>query len=234
MNTKVEEALKQEISYLNSASFELLERYKAQLKSYNSHTNVTALKEDDEIDEKHYFDSIILSKWMKESGKKVIDIGSGAGFPGLALAICQEENDFVLVESISKKTRLLESVSTDLELSNVEIFSNRAEELIRQKNWYEHFDFGVCRAVASLNVMLELVAPYLKVGGRLLAQKVNYEEEVAAASHALSELGCEIVEIDEYVLPISNQRRYVLVIEKKRSSDAKYPRVSKQIIKKPL
>ncbi|MCX5773844.1 MAG: 16S rRNA (guanine(527)-N(7))-methyltransferase RsmG [Fusobacteria bacterium] len=234
MNSLVVETLQMQFKAFNLDVLTKMEIYKSELKEYNSHTNVTALIHDDEIDEKHYFDSLILNRFMSESGQRVIDIGSGAGFPGLVLGILQKENYFVLVESIAKKTRFLAQITSKLELPNIEIYSKRAEELIKEKNWHETFDFGVCRAVASLNVMLELVIPYLKVGGKLLAQKVNYEDEVKLAENALKELGCEIIEVEEYILPITNQKRFVLIIEKKSETSKKYPRTVKQIIKKPL
>ena len=124
--------------------------------------------------EKHFIDSLFLAKIIKEEEKKIIDVGTGAGFPGLVLAIYYPEKEFLLVDSVRKKIEFINEVIEKLKLENVKTSSERAEELIKKRR--ESFDTALCRGVANLRIILEYMIPFLKVNGRFLPQKLNLNE----------------------------------------------------------
>ena len=123
-------------------------RYLQLLLEYNSHTNITAIREEKAIIEKHFLDSLLLQSLLKEEDKSLIDIGTGAGFPGMMLAIFNEDKNFTLLDSVRKKTDFLELVKNDLDLKNVEVINGRAEEIIKDRR--EKYDVGLCRGVSDL------------------------------------------------------------------------------------
>lgn len=210
---------------------EKLEKYLELLIEKNKVMNLTAIREKEEIIDKHFYDSMLLNDLLKEDDEKIIDIGTGAGFPGLVLAVLNEDKKFLLVDSVKKKIDFINEVIESLELKNVETSSERAEELI--KNMREKFDVGLCRGVANLAVILEYEIPFLKVNGRFLAQKQNICE-VEQARNALSILKSEIKAIHKFNLPLSKDERVVIEIQKKGKTDKKYPRKVGIPKKKPL
>ena len=153
-----------------------LMEYLKLLIEYNSHTNLTAIRDEEGIIEKHFLDSLLVMKYMGITEGKVIDIGTGAGFPGMVLAICNPEIKFTLIDSVGKKINFLKKVIEKLGLSNVEAINIRAEEFINEKN-RETYDIGLCRGVSKLNIILEYVIPFLKVKGRFLPQKMEGTNE---------------------------------------------------------
>lgn len=200
---------------------EKLLKYLDLLIEKNKVMNLTAIRERDDIIDKHFYDSILLNDLIKKEDKYIIDIGTGAGFPGLVLAILNEDKNFLLVDSVKKKIDFINDVIEKLELKNVKTSTKRAEELI--KNMREKFDVGLCRGVASLPIILEYEIPFLKVGGRFLAQKQN-DEEIKLAKNALNLLKAKVNKIHNFNLPISNDKRIVIEIEKIDKTPIKYPR----------
>lgn len=208
--------------------------YFQELLEYNKHTNLTAIRDEKDALEKHFLDSLLLQNiLLKKNPKKVIDIGTGAGFPGMVLAIFNPDIEFTLMDSVGKKTKFLEIVKEKLNLQNVQIINSRAEDYINTEN-RESYDVGLCRGVNRLNVILEYIIPFLKVGGYLLAQKMENTGEEKEAETALSILNSELVKIDELELPNYKDKRLVVEIRKNGETDLKYPRRSGMALKKPL
>ena len=207
-------------------------KYLEILLDYNSHTNLTAIREKKAIIEKHFLDSLLLQNLLKEEEKTLIDIGTGAGFPGMMLAIFNRDKKFTLLDSVRKKTDFLELVKTELNLKNVEIINGRAEEIIKDRR--EKYDVGLCRGVSNLSVILEYEIPFLKVNGRFLPQKMVGTDEVENSSNALKILNSKIVKEYEFKLPFSNEDRLVIEILKTNKTDKKYPRKIGIPLKKPL
>jgi len=215
---------------------EQLLRFMALLTAYNSHTNVTAIREEGAILEKHILDSLLLQGLISgenqdNSPRRAIDIGTGAGFPGMILAIWNPHIHFTLLDSVGKKTRFLQEVKEALSLANTEIVTARAEDLIEGRR--ETYDFAFCRAVARLPVIIEYALPFLKTGGRFFPQKSD-ESEAEGAKRALSELKAEITGIRRMTLPFSQEKRVVIEIKKNAVSAKKYPRKAGTPQKNPL
>ena len=207
-------------------------KYLEILLDYNSHTNLTAIREEKAIIEKHFLDSLLLQNLLKDKDKTLIDIGTGAGFPGMMLAIFNENKNFTLLDSVRKKTDFLELVKTELDLKNIEIINGRAEEIIKDRR--EKYDVGLCRGVSNLSVILEYEIPFLKVNGRFLPQKMVETDEVKNSSNALKVLNSKILKEYEFKLPFSNEDRLVIEILKTKKTDEKYPRKTGIALKKPL
>lgn len=207
-------------------------KYLKLLEDYNSHTNITAIREDKQIIEKHFVDSLFLNNLLKSTDKNVIDIGTGAGFPGMMLAIFNSQINFTLLDSVRKKTKFLEIVKDELKLSNVEIITGRAEEIINTKR--ETYDVGLCRGVSNLSVILEYEIPFLKIGGRFLPQKMVGTDEIKNADEALKILNSKIMAEYEFILPYSKEKRLVIEIKKLEKTDKKYPRKTGVPLKNPL
>ncbi|MCQ8212519.1 16S rRNA (guanine(527)-N(7))-methyltransferase RsmG [Cetobacterium somerae] len=211
-----------------------LVKYLEYLVEYNSHTNLTAIRDTKDAIEKHFLDSLLLQNLIDEKkGKKAIDIGTGAGFPGMVLAIFNPDMEFVLMDSVGKKTVFLQNVKELLNLENVTVINSRAEDYINDSN-RESFDIGLCRGVNKLNVILEYMIPFIKVDGYFLAQKMAGTEEEGEATNALETLGAKIVKIHRYKLPTYGDERLVVEILKEKSTDKKYPRRAGVALKKPL
>ena len=208
-------------------------KYLELLSEYNSHTNLTALRDEKSIIEKHFLDSLLLQNLIKSESKKAIDIGTGAGFPGMVLAIFNPEIEFTLMDSIGKKTKFLELVKENLRLENVNVVTSRAEDYITDEN-RETYDLGLCRGVSKLSTILEYIIPFLKVNGEFLSQKMEGTGEETQAENALNILQSKIVEIYNLQLPFSKDPRVVIRIEKTDFNDKKYPRRAGIPLKRPL
>lgn len=215
----------------NEGKLALLRKYFSLLIEANSKMNLTRITDEGEVYEKHFFDSLRIAKNLDFHGKSIVDIGSGAGFPGIPLAIAFPDSHITLVESSHKKSLFLEEVSEKLSLSNVTVICARAEELIAQR---ESFDLAVSRAVASLPILLELVLPLVKVGGYFVAMKGEKgEEELSLSKRALKLFGGEMEKKDDSPLP-NGDKRLNIYIKKISKTPAKYPRIYANIVKSPL
>lgn len=218
---------------LNSSQKEMLLKYASLLVEENNKYNLTALISDEEIVEKHFYDSLILDKFIKLNEGNVLDIGTGAGFPGIPLAIKYPNTNFYLLEASKKKSNFLDLVVKNLNLFNVKIINERCENL--DKKYFNYFDFIVTRAVSELRIILELAIPFLKVNGYFLPYKgINYKEEVSKANNTLKILNSSLFDTKQYLLPLSKQERYILMIAKTKNIDPKYPRNYNLIKSKPL
>ena len=205
------------------------EKYYQLLNEKNKVMNLTAITDYEGVFIKHFYDSLLLTNITKDFNN-LIDVGSGAGFPGLVLSIYDESQKITLLEPTTKRCKFLESVKEELNLSNVTIINDRAENL---KN--KTYCFATARAVAQVNVLLELVIPLLEVGGLFYCLKgSNYQEELSLAENAIKELNVEIKNIYHFELPNNLGKRVIVVFEKKKRTNPKYPRPYANIVKKPL
>ena len=178
---------------------EKLEKYAQFLIEYNHHTNLTAIKTIDEIYLKHFYDSLTLVKIANLKKGKLLDVGTGAGFPGLVLAIIFPDLEVTLLDSNNKKITFLNECIKKLELKNVQTVYSRAEEYTRCHR--EYFDFVTSRAVAELRILLELNIPALKVNGNFLVMKANVSEELKNSLSTIDKLSCQIIDQKEFELP---------------------------------
>lgn len=215
---------------LTSNQKEQYEEYYKLIYDYNQKMNLTGIDDKVGVYLKHFYDSLLIAPNIPTEKKKVADLGSGAGFPGIVLAIYYPNNKFYLIEPTKKRCDFLEIVINELKLHNVEVINERAEAL--QK---EQYDIVVSRAVASLNILLELSIPILKTNGLLIAQKGKQgKEELKKSKEALKTLKSSLVKAYEEELPFEKSRRYNILIKKDQNTPDKYPRNYGQIKKAPL
>lgn len=210
-----------------------IETYIQELIKYNSHTNLTSIKDYNSILLKHFFDSLTLVKAYDFNREiNLLDIGSGAGFPGLVLKIVFPKINLTLLDSNNKKTKFLDMIVAKLELTNVTVVNERAEIFI--KNHREFYDVVTARAVAHLRIIAELGIPFLKVEGKLLAMKANINQEITESKTTLEYLVSEIMNVVNFNLPIDRSIRNIIIIEKKSKTPTNIPRNFNQILKKTL
>lgn len=230
--------LKHYYDKLNDGQLDKLEAYYNLLKEHSRQYNLTAIKEENEIIIKHYYDSLVFSEVLLiEEGKnmKVLDMGTGAGFPGLVAAIMNESAEFTLVDSVGKKINFIKLVAENLELKNVTALHARSETLGQDPDYRENFDIGIARSVAYLPVLSEYLLPLIKVGGRMIVTKeCPFEEELTASKKALAILGGTLKNISEYELPVYANKRAFLTFKKTTLTPKEYPRREGTPTKKPL
>lgn len=219
---------------LNDENLGKLYRYKNLVLDWNEKINLTAITDDYEFAVKHFIDSLTINKYI-EPNKTIIDIGTGAGFPGIPLKILNKDNRIVLFDSLNKRLKVLDDIIEKIELSNIETLHGRAEETFNNKQHREKYDIAVSRAVAALNVLVELMLPAVKVGGICICMKGNNaEEEIKDAKKAVKELGGEIINIEKLVLPKMNLERNIVIIKKVKQTPNKYPRKPGTPQKEPI
>lgn len=202
--------------------FEKLCNYKDLLIEWNKKFNLTTIINDKDIFLKHFFDSIMITKYAELNNKKICDFGTGAGFPGMVIAILFPKSSVTLLESNKKKTIFLEEVKNNLKLNNVNIINERAE--IYGKTNRELFDIVTCRAVSNLNIILELSISLLKINGLFIPLKASVDEELNESKEKMNKLGYKLIKKNEYLLPIEQSKRTILIFEKIKKTDLKYPR----------
>lgn len=201
---------------------------------WNEKMNLTAITEPEEIILKHFIDSITILKEI-EDGSKVVDVGTGAGFPGIPLSIMNPTLKITLVDSLNKRLIFLEEVVNKLNLKNIEIVHARAEEFGQNKKYRENFDISTSRAVANLSTLSEYLIPLVKVGGKVISMKASEaQDEINEAKKAIEVLGGKIEKIDEFNLPQSDIGRTVILIRKEKQTPNKYPRKAGTPSKEPI
>lgn len=235
IDTLKEEAEKLDIK-LDEKSEDMFLNYKELLKEWNQKINITAITEDVEIDQKHFLDSLtVLGTGLFEGQKKVIDVGTGGGFPGLPIKIVNDELDVTLFDSLNKRIKFLDIVIEELGLEGIRAVHGRAEESARTKEYRENYDICVSRAVAQLNTLVEYCLPFVKPGGHFIAMKgPDVQEEVDEAKNAIDTLGGELEDIQEIKIPGTDIVHSLVIIKKVRNTAKTYPRGGGNPRKNPL
>jgi 16S rRNA (guanine527-N7)-methyltransferase len=211
---------------LSSYQISLLKEYEEQLQIWNQRYNLTAIDETEKIRRKHFLDSFSTLLVLKKTPlKSLIDIGTGAGFPGIPLKILLPDVEILLVDSVGKKTDFCHHIVKHLNLEGVDIIHDRIERLGRDSRFREHFDWAVARAVARLSTLVEYMLPLVKMGGRTLAMKGEQGPfEAQQAGQAISLLGGELEGVRRVTLPGVTEERFLITIHKVATTPTKYPR----------
>jgi 16S rRNA (guanine527-N7)-methyltransferase len=221
---------------LSEAQLSAFATYERELIDWNQRFNLTAITDPKQIRIKHFLDS--LSCWLampQAAAARIIDVGAGAGFPGLPLKILQPEIFLTLVEATAKKASFIEHIVQVLSLQNVNVLAKRAEDAGQMPEHRESFDWAIARALAPMPVLAEYLLPFAKVGGLVLAQKgKDAQVEVNGAKNALEKLGGELKEIIPVDIPGLEEERYLVVLKKIAPTPATYPRRTGMPSKRPL
>jgi len=219
---------------LNDKQLEKFSQYFELLVMWNEKINLTAITKIGDVMEKHFIDSMVVFHLTEiKQFSKIIDVGTGAGFPAVPMKIIREDIDLSLLDALQKRMEFLKELSKQLELP-MEMIHGRAEEVIKHKGMRESFDYAVSRAVAKLNIIVEYVLPYVRVGGQFIAWKgPSGNEELEESKRAIALLGAEISTQKYYELR-SGEKRMLIVMEKVRQTPISYPRKNSIIKSKPL
>lgn len=225
------ELLKDRGIELNDKTIERFKKYAALLKEWNEKMNLTAITEEPEIVEKHFYDCLLPTSHELLDEKLICDLGTGAGFPGMVWAIAYPKSVVTLVDATGKKCQFLNEVMSQLNLTNVIIINSRGEDMKSR----EHFDIVTARAVAPLNVLLEVTVPLVKEKGLMIAMKgAKAQEELQTAKKAIQKLSLKVIRNEEASLPEEESKRYNIFFKKEQKTEKKYPRSWAEIQKKPL
>lgn len=237
--------MEQNIAYMSqqfeSANFTFSEEQKRKFYTFyemliekNKVMNLTGITEFPEVVEKHFLDSIMLGKYISlEQNLRVMDLGTGAGFPGIPLKIAYPDLEITLADSLNKRIRFLDEVIEELQLTGIHTVHGRAEELARNKAYREQYDLCVSRAVANLSTLMEYCVPFVHKGGRFVSYKSGeVEEEVNNASRACGLLGGKVEQI--YRFALKNGGRSFVVVKKEKQTPALYPRKAGTPSRMPL
>lgn len=224
---------------LTPAQLEQFDSYYRELIDWNKRVNLTAITGYEEVQLKHFLDSLtIILAWppqVAEKGFRLIDVGTGAGLPGIPLKIAFPEIKLVLLEATAKKADFLRHIVQKLGLDSVEIVVGRAEDVAHQPRYREKFDLVLSRAVASLPTLVELALPFCAVGGSFIAQKKGaIDEEISRANKAISLLGGSLREVKKVALSSLPNERYLVIIDKLLPTPEQYPRRPGIPAKRPL
>ena len=215
---------------VSDLQYEKFEKYYELLTFYNEKFNITAITDKKEVFIKHFLDSVINLK--KLTGEKLIDVGSGGGFPAIPIKILNSDLQVFLLEATGKKCLFLNEVIKELNLSNAQVINNRAEVLAKDLAFREQFDYCTARAVARLNTLSEYCLPFVKVGGEFIAHKGDAKEEILEAKRAFEILGAKLQNLQEFEL--FGAKRTIITLKKVKSTPEKYPRGNGKERKNPL
>ncbi len=230
----MQEKLKKLEIHFSMEQTEQFFEYMKLLIDWNEKINLTAITEPEEIITKHFIDSLTILKYIKND-YKVVDVGTGAGFPGIPLCIMNPTIKMTLVDSLNKRLIFLQEVVNTLKLKNIEIVHARAEELGQNIKYRETFDIATSRAVANLSTLSEYLIPLVKINGKIISMKAsNAKQEIDEAQNAIQILGGQIESIEEFNLPESDIGRTVIIINKNKPTSKKYPRKAGTPSKEPL
>ncbi|SFE63498.1 16S rRNA (guanine(527)-N(7))-methyltransferase RsmG [Alteribacillus iranensis] len=230
------EWLKKEGITLTEDQMNQFDRYYQLLIEWNNKMNLTSITEEDEVYEKHFYDSLTASfAYSFHDAARVVDIGAGAGFPSLPINICFPHLHIVIIDSLKKRIAFLEELVRELQLKNVTLLHGRAEDYGRDRNHRDSYDVAIARAVARMPVLTELCTPFVKTGGVFLAMKgASGIEEQKEANKAIQALQCKWEEPYASKLPNENSKRYILTVKKMKATPKAYPRKAGTPAKKPI
>ena len=220
---------------LSQNQLEKFDLYKKLLLEWNEKMNLTAITDDEGIAIKHFADSISVLPLIENKNASLIDVGTGAGFPGIPLKIANDGFKVTLLDSLNKRITFLEEVKKELGITNLECIHSRAEDGGRNTDLREKFDYCVSRAVARLSVLSEYCMPFVAVGGYFISLKgPDAAEELTEAQKAISVLGGKVEKVVEITIPESDLKHCAVVIKKIKSTPKAYPRKAGTAAKKPL
>lgn len=220
---------------LNEIQIEQFMDYYKLLVEKNKVMNLTSITEFNDVIRKHFLDSLSIVKVCRISNQKIIDIGTGAGLPGIPLKIAFPNIDIFLMDSLNKRIRFLDEVIDKLQLNKITTIHGRAEDYGRDLSYRESFDICTSRAVANLSTLSEYCIPFVKVGGNFIPYKSgNSAEEISLAERAIGLLGGTIVDTIEFDIPNTDISRSLILIEKTKKTQGKYPRMAGKPSKEPL
>ena len=219
---------------LTEEQIEKFYNYMNLLIEWNKKINLTAIVEPKDIILKHFIDSLTIEKYIKK-GENIIDVGTGAGFPGIPLKIAREDLKITLADSLNKRINFLNEVINKLNLKDIETIHTRAEELGKNKKYREKFDVATSRAVANMSTLSEYLIPFVKVKGRCICMKSSdIDTELENAKKAINILGCKIESKDKFDLPNSDLGRSVIILRKVKNTPSKFPRKAGTPAKEPI
>ncbi|WP_250675176.1 16S rRNA (guanine(527)-N(7))-methyltransferase RsmG [Paraclostridium ghonii] len=211
-------------------------KYREILVEWNQKMNLTGIEEEKEVYIKHFLDSVAVVKegYIKD-GMSIIDVGTGAGFPGLPLRICLENSKVTLLDSLNKRINFLSEVCKNIDIDDVELIHGRAEDFGKDGNYREQYDIATARAVAGLPILMEFCAPFIKVGGYFVCLKgPNADTELEESKKAMELLGLDFVEKIDVELPEIELKHNIVVFKKINNTPAKYPRKAGKPVKSPI
>jgi len=230
MREILEEGFEQLNIKFTEETYHKLKVFTALLLEWNQKMNLTNIVDNKDIAIKHFLDSLTIYNYLNKK-ESLIDVGTGAGFPGIILKIVGYEGKITLLDSLKKRTTFLDEVIKKIELTNIETLHIRAEDGGRNKEYREKYFYATARAVAPLNILCEYCLPFVKKGGIFIAMKGSLEEE---AESAIDKMGGTIVKKQRIILPKSDYHRNLIFIEKKRNTPSIYPRKAGTPTKRPL
>lgn len=208
--------------------------YMEMLVEWNQKINLTAIVEMTDVIDKHFVDSLTISQYLKENAR-IIDVGTGAGFPGIPLKIARDDLQIDLLDSLNKRVNFLNEVINTLQLKNINAIHSRAEDEAIKSEKREKYDIAVSRAVANLPVLLEYLLPFVKLNGACICMKgANIEEELQSSKKALKELGGVIEAIHKFNLPGTDATRNIIIVRKIANTPPQYPRKAGTAAKNPI
>ena len=227
-----EECKKNNIQISNE-EIEKLYIYMKEILEWNEKVNVTAIKDEKEFIVKHFIDSLTIEKYIT-NGEKVLDIGTGAGFPGIPIKITKNKSHVDLVDSVNKKLNVIRDIIPKIKLEDIECIHTRAEDLAKNVKYRESYDVVTSRAVANLTTLVEYMLPFVKVGGKIICMKgPNVEEELTESKKAISILGGKIEQIENINID-SDYERNIIIIKKEKPTPKQYPRGQGKPLKEPI
>lgn len=201
---------------------------------WNEKMNLTAITEVNDVILKHFIDSLTICKYIPQNAK-IIDVGTGAGFPGIPIKIYREDTQITLLDSLNKRVLFLQEVINKLDLKSIEAIHGRAEEIARNNKYREKFDVVTSRAVANMSTLAEYMIPFIKTEGLCIMMKgSDYKEELEKSQRAIKLLGAELKNVEEFLLPDSDINRSVILLDKVKSTPKQYPRKAGMPSKNPI
>lgn len=218
---------------LNEKQVDKFFLYKDLLKEWNEKINLTAITDDEEILIKHFIDSLTIEKHIDES-RSIIDVGTGAGFPGIPVKIVRDDIKLTLLDSLNKRILFLQEVLKQNNIENAVCIHGRAEDLGKDSKYREQYDIATARAVANMSTLLELCLPFVKVGGKFICMKGNNVEELEEAKKALEVLGGEVEKIEKFTIPDTDIERNIIIVKKVKETPKQYPRKAGTPAKQPI
>lgn len=210
--------------------------YRDILVEWNQKMNLTGIEDEREVYVKHFIDSVsAVKKGYVKDGMSIIDVGTGAGFPGLPLRICLNNTKVTLLDSLNKRINFLQEVSKSVDIDDIEFIHGRAEDFGKNPKYREQYDIATARAVAGLPVLMEFCVPFVKVGGYFVCLKgPNADLELEESKKAMEILGVEFIEKIDVVLPDVDLKHNILVFKKTNNTPEKYPRKAGKPVKTPI